>query len=361
MQIRQEELIAYLLGDAGPALRLTIEAALTADVQLRNRLRQLKILLGDLERQRTLHEPPSGLFERTMASIDQATDKQPVDEHAIDKQASKPDSRQVPQPAETPSVRLSCSLASVQPSRRSLWDSAGLSLSIAILACLFLPTILRARFESRRIQCSDNLRYLGEGLISLANLSIDQRFPAVPVEGPTAFSGIYAVYLNQANLLDNGSRLLCAGVPRTIENQGTTVELPSIAELQDALLCDRNSFEKWRRLAGGDYAYNLGVIESDQVVSPKSKGRAHFAILGDCPTVQGNRDEFNSHGRGALNILFEDGHVAFLAVSAWQDGGLDHPFRNQDGLHDVGMHINDASLAPSHFAPLAIRQALETN
>ncbi len=347
MRIRQEELIAFLLGDTAPDRHRAIVAALADSAELRERLAQLRAMLGHLESHRSQHEPPSGLADRTMQFIDRAN----TSETARDQQE-----RQT-QRVDAPAVCLSRPIAGVGvPSvRRSFWDSAGLSLSIAILACLFLPTILRARFESRRFQCADNLRYLGAGLISWANLASDQRFPAVPVEGPTAFSGIYAVHLNDATLLDSPSRLLCAGAPRITPSTLTTpMALPSISELKAALLCDLPTLQAWRKSVGGDYAYNLGVMESNQVVSPRSKGRTHFAILGDSPKIQGDRDEFPAHGRGALNVLYEDGHVEFVAVAAWQNGALEHPFRNQDGLHEVGIHINDASLAPSHFGPLGL-------
>jgi len=57
-----------------------------------------------------------------------------------------------------------------------------------------------------------------------------------------------------------------------------------------------------------------------------------------------------SHGGNGINVLFEDGRVQFVTLSAI-DELPDHPLLNHRGLREAGVNIDDASLAPSWSAP----------
>lgn len=335
MHIRDEELIAYLLGDADKSSRERIEVQLLASNQLRDRLRQLRIMLGHLDSHRAAYEVPADLLRRTLEFVQVNSSDERTDANT-------------PRSAGKVSLRPA-HLSPPAAVQRGVWDSVGMSLSIALLCCLLLPTILRARFESRRIQCMENLKYLGAGLIELAGLSTDQRFPAVAEIGPESFAGVFAVRLNDAGMLESTSRLICVSQPRSLNNGShDLIRLPSLAQFA---LLNRSEVSFFRRIAGGDYAYNLGVVEAGRVMAPRLEGRSNFAILADAPVMQPQSEFFIAHSGQGLNILFEDGHVEFIAVDGWNQPTLDHPFRNRRGAHDVGLDVDDASLAPSYFAP----------
>lgn len=335
MPIRDEELITYLLGDADQTLRARIENELLFSSSMRERLARLRIMLGHLDSQRGVYEVPSDLLKRTLDFVESHSNREVPNEVSRD-QAVKVSMRPVQGLAPA-------------ANHRGVWDSVVLSLSIAVLCCIFLPTVLRARFESRRIQCMDNLRYLGAGLIDWAGISSNQRIPAVAVEGPAAFAGVYAIRLNEAGLLESPARLICVSQPRNpVYSYQEPLQLPSMAQIA-LLSSDEISF--FQRVAGGDFAYNLGVVEAGRVMAPRLEGRSRFAILADAPVIREDSELFQAHGGQGLNILFEDGHVEFVTIHGWDQLSLDHPFRNRRGVHDVGVDVDDASLAPSHFAP----------
>jgi len=340
MPISDEDLIAYLLGDVNPQHRKRIEAGLSEDVDLRARLSELRMVLGQLDSLKCRYEPPADLFETTMARIDEAcntADRQKTDEQ---KSASEP----VKQP-----VRLaSCLGTSEHRVRRSTWDSTALIACVAVLFCLLIPTVLRARFESRRAQCAYRISYLGRGLIDLASVDPQQRFPAVAEEGPESFAGMFAIRLCDVGLVNAPSDLWCASLEGCRPSRGSLEYIPSMSQLRTF---DSPKLELCRNEAGGDYAYSLGLIDDGVIVPPRCEGRTHFAVLADAPIIQHGREEFVAHDGLGMNIFFEDGHVAFLVPECWQDEIGDNPFCNIRQDRAAGLNSRDASLGPSHFHP----------
>ncbi|MFO1066405.1 MAG: hypothetical protein U0892_21310 [Pirellulales bacterium] len=353
---REEDLISYLLGDADEALCRQIEAAIAVDASLRARLTELRGMLGELDAYAAeAIDPPAGLVERTLSYIDAAFTEGTVDERR-----------------EQDAVRLqSSSLGGEGRGRRSGWDMAVLSVSVLVLCSLLLPTVLRARFESRRAQCAYNLCELGRGLVSLATADKQQRFPAIPTEGPLSFAGYYAMRMQDVQLLGSPAQLNCPSVKN--------VGLEPLKEVPtEAIFLTANDAQQaaWRKTIGGDYAYNLGVIEEGEAMAPKLSGRSYFAILGDSPErVPGKQMLIAHEGRG-INIFYEDGHVRFINlgisdVSDLLDDGSrssgtvkpvlpvrreqavwqDHPYLNYDGKPAVGLFPNDATLGPSSAPP----------
>ncbi len=155
MPVSDEELIAYLLGDATPQQRKRVETGLADDENLRARLGELRLLLGHLDSLQHAYEPPVDLLASTMARIDAEAGEQ----------SKESESRELHSASK---VRLASSLsvAAETPVRRSTWDSMALVVCLAILYCLFLPTVLKARYESRKAQCAHNLRDTGRGLVN---------------------------------------------------------------------------------------------------------------------------------------------------------------------------------------------------
>ena len=73
MPISDEELIAYMLGDANPQQRKRVEMGLANDEDLRARLSELRMVLGQLNSCQISYEPPADLLATTMARIDDAS------------------------------------------------------------------------------------------------------------------------------------------------------------------------------------------------------------------------------------------------------------------------------------------------
>lgn len=380
MRIGDEELVQYLLGEADSGLREQVESALAAHAQLAKRLEELRAALGLLDGLSINAEPPSDLVERTMLRIDAET----ADAANVESCGSGDAAGSCEGPL-VHSRRASNSITASAPrSHRQWWDSAILSLSIVAICSLLLPLVLEARSQSRRLQCAYNLSSLGRGLTELAMLDSERRFPSVPASGPEAFAGIMAVRLHDASLLDSASLLKCASLPKSAADSPCLMRIPSREEFYDASADQR---QLWRCYVGGDYAYNLGVIDGGRVTGPKLEGRTHFAILADAPRIENDHEAFVAHEGLGVNIYYEDGHVAFVPVKrakpldhTWQEpaltrrtlsGGLkdkltgdkvlpveawpnadDDPFRNNRGLHACGLNPDDAVLGPSYSSPL---------
>ncbi len=342
MPISDEDLIAYLLGDADPQQCKRIETGLAEDESLRARLSELRMVLGQLNTLKTHYEPPADLFDKTMARIDEACN--PADSEKTG------DSHPPIVEPEAPAVQLAaCSGTSEHRVRRSVWDSAALTACVAVLFCLLVPTVLRARFESRKAQCAYRLSYLGRGLIDLALTDPQRRFPAVASEGPESFAGMYAVQLSGIGLVNSPAEVRCASLEGCRPLRGTLEYIPTVTQLKTF---EPAKLELCRNEAGGDYAYSLGLVDNGLIVPPRCEGRTRFAVLADAPLIQDGREEFVAHDGQGMNIFFEDGHVAFVLPQYWQNEIGDNPFRNIKFDHAAGLNANDASLGPSYFHPL---------
>ncbi len=225
------------------------------------------MLLGQLDSLQHTYDPPVDLLASTMARIDAEAAQQ----------SAEGDSREQSSGSKV-QLSSSFSAAAEAPVRRSTWDSMALVVCLAILYCLFLPTVLKARYESRKAQCAHNLHGAGRGLSECALLDPQRRFPAVAVEGPNSFAGIYAVSLSDRGMIKSASQLQCASFEGVRPIRAQLQTIPTMAQLRSM---DEAALRLCQASVGGDYAYNLGVVEDEQIVAPKYEGRSHFALLAD--------------------------------------------------------------------------------
>ncbi len=400
MQFSDEELIAYLLGDASRDLAERLQRQFLAEPELLERLTQFRILLGQIDSLGVPFEPPADLVDGTLARIDAVEEISP-NLPATGEVTYGSTAARLSQSSPNPPVLLS-SRGDTAPRRSSIWDSTALTVSLTILCCLALPTLVRVRFESRKAQCARNLSITGSELIQFALNSPDGRFPQVALAGPEAFAGVYAIYLHDIGAKLTPEQLQCASLNGTRDRFPSPVttasspsqfasSIPSFTELHRLAL---DELAQWQRTIGGDYAYNLGVAERGTIRAPKCDGRSQFAIIADAPVItpaSGSNSQpgepierFIAHEGRGINIFYEDGRVVFVTTASLirptavslepasaglasqgsigtrttvdnnmvVAGLIDNPMHNQHGVHEVGLHPQDASLAPSHFAPL---------
>ncbi len=332
MSFSDEDIFAFLLGEADEALRRQISEKLKSDSELVARVCHLRSSLNHLSGSGGCFEPPSGLVESTIQRV-----------VAGDSSSSGP--------------RLSSPKGFWKnPASRHRWaDSIALTVSLVALCCLFLPSIVSIRFETRRIQCAENLRQNGRALIEFAGLCPQNRFPAVAENGPEAFSGVFAVRLHQVGLLGSPRQLRCISIPRpNASDRSIAINLSSIPTIEQLHKIPQAQLVRLQQALGGDYAYNLGFIEQRKLKAPQNKGRRYFAILADAPIISQRVRRLSSHDGRGVNILFDDGHVEFVSrqildKSTQRD---DEPFCNRNGENQAGLDESDASLAPSNFSPL---------
>lgn len=340
MQISDEDLIAYLLGDASGELRRSIELQVATDLDLQRRLSELRQVLGQLDSVSSVYEPPADLVDSTLAFIDENAE----------------------QPVQLASSSLSP--AHSTPRRRtSYWDSPALSLSIIAMCCLILPTVVRARYESRRLQCANNFRVLGQHFTNYAQQSGQGRIPAIPLSGRASFAGFYRVGLAEAGIPVPASLLQCASRIGIDDADAADIrDMPRITHRGELELLTEEELELFQQHAGGDFAYSLGLQVAGQVVAPQQQSQSQLVISADSPVFDGSQERFVAHAGRGLNVLFLDGRVIFLDIDFFYQPDApgspktslnDDPFRNLRGTHEVGLSPQDASLAPSHFPPIA--------
>jgi len=390
MSVSDEDLIGFALGALEPAEHARVVAALQVNPILRERLAEITAALIPLDQ--ILEEEsasPPGLVDETLARI------------ANEPLPGTSDNRSIGQSRSTNrTVRLRNNDTDLEesPSRFRLWDTLALSTSILLVSSLLFPALLNGRSLARRVQCAHNLSSLASLLTQYASLATDGRIPEVPRDGYRSFAGIYAVQLNDAYLLENAKQLWCPSMSSFSPDCEMT--LPKDEQLRQASNAELALFQSW---VGGNYAYNLGVVDGRRLKAPRYLGRTQFAWLGDAPVITGSdnlpifsrvheafpnselsssagssvrwwtivgsldpncddarcdgRMTWLSHEGRGFNIVFEDGHVAFISVKGISPEGL-APYLNHAGSLEAGVEPNDSALGPSPFGPWTLTPAL---
>jgi hypothetical protein len=333
----RHDLIGYLMGALEPEEMERVTEALRQSPQLREELEQIRRSLEPLDDLEEIIEPPSDLLARTMAAIPMQGSAS-GDSDSVDRQheADSPTSR-------TPQQVMSAG-SFVHNHQWRLADVFGMAIAVVVLAGLVLPGIVRERAAARVAACQSQLREAGVALVEYLVHSDDQRFPGLMEEGPESFAGMYAIWLGEAGLSPRKHPLWCPSLDIPVDWVERSV--PTRVEIQNATPIELANFQK---NVGGHYAYSLGILERGRYRAPKFQGRSGFAILADAPLRTMDGWSTAHEGRG-FNILFEDGHIEFLAeFETWKLG--DHPFLNRSGVIEAGLDPNDASLGPSDAPP----------
>ncbi len=352
--MQDDLLIGYLLKALEPSEMLAVERQLQADPGLRARLEQLEAMLEPLSELDEPIEPPAGLLGRTMDAIDaQRAHEADLPTMYSDEDADRgheaffesvAESALAPGTAAASGSRgrdsagLSPTTPAASASGWSGWDVA-LSLSACLALCaLLFPALYRTREQARNAQCQDQLRELGNQLLAFAMKADDGRFPSLDPSGREAFAGVYSVRLKGAGLLDEDRLVWCPSSP---EDE----VVPGVPEPEQLAQADPASVPRLQRIAGGRYAYNLGVLENNRYHAPRLQSRGDFALLSDFVNRQGQSTHPTS-----FNVLYEDGHVSSVPLHtvSWQS---DHPFLNDAGRHEAGVTADDAVLGPSPAPP----------
>lgn len=342
MDFTDENLIAFLLGDASQDLRERIEEALVEEnlvdgSDLRDRLAHFRQLLGHMDSLGGIYEPPGDLVESTMERIEEVEAANSV------------------QPAA--SVGLSVSEGSEKSkgsNARSRIDSIVLTVCLGAVCCLVLPSIVTARFESRKLTCANNLAILGQSVNAFASQDPNGRYPQIGNSVVDGFAGFQLVQLRDNGYEVRPPQVRCASLMgcENLRPEIAIQRIPTFVELKEVAASELRA---WQAAIGGDYAYNLGIHSpGNGVVAPKSRGRANYALIADAPVFVDGGEEFIAHDGRGINILYEDGRVQFVSTpSKISEHVGDYPFRNLRDQHAAGLSEVDASLAPSEYSPLA--------
>lgn len=321
----QEQLLGYALGALDESEQRELEERLAQDPALRQQLEAVQQSLEPLAECWEDFDPPAGLVERTCDYV-----------------AAEASRLNRVIPGQLCGLPACAPEAADSRSRWRLLDWTVMGGICLAAAAIFFPAVVNSQFLARMNSCQNNLREIGMSLAHFAEIPGRGYFPAVPRSGPQACAGIYRPTLVDQRFLTDERVAVCPGSYYREELLARSA--PTLEELDRATGLQLRELQ---RLAGGTYAYVLGIQVNGELRPVLSRHRAHFAILADSPV-----EPFGlpTHGRGR-NLLFEDLQIRF--VSSLQDAGLvDDPFVNRYGDLEAGCDDNDAVLGPSSIPPL---------
>lgn len=322
----QDDLVGFLVGALDAEEHANIERKLEQDAELQRQLQRVAKKLEPLSLASVPVEPPVGLADRTLDAI--------FDQSATGMVEAK---NRVNSPHHFDRLQHESSAWSFS----DFVVAAGICLAAA---CLFFPAVLNSRFHSRLAHCQNNMREIGRGLNDYSMHYGGGYLPTIPASGNLAAAGSYAVMLRDNGLIDDTRVFNCPSRGKTI-----VIKIPASSELNQA---QGPKLIALQQQMGGDYAYTLGYLDDKgQLRGIKNQGRSRSVVLADAPFGNAARGDFGVHGAGQ-NVLFEDGHSAFLATRLRPGSDNDDFFVNDKGMVEAGLHESDSVLAPSATPPI---------
>ena len=333
----RDDLLGFVLGALDASEHEKIQRRLEQDAQLQQQLKHVQRGLELLQWDRQQIAPPAGLATRTCQLI-----------REISGSPAGPCVGPEVEPSRefllTPAARREA--ASDPPRVWTLADfvvAAGVCLAAA---CLFFPAIVASRYHSQLTVCANNLGELGQALAMYSQHDPRGLIPVVPASGNAAFAGVWVPKLLEKGLIDNELLVRCpARGEKTL-----VVQIPTLNEIYKA---QGPQLRRMHRVTGGDYAYRFGWMKDGRLQGIRYQGQTNSPLLADNPLDQALESCISSHGRGQ-NVLFEDGHVAFLTTRHRPGVERDDMFVNDLGLLEPGLHQNDCVLAPSPVSPVPV-------
>jgi len=359
----REDLLGFLTNGLSEQEHQRVLEALETNSELRAELDRLRQHLELLATGREIpSSPPPRLAARTCIEIWSQVEAAQVNELSSRRSDGKASSQTYLSQRETAWGEYR------SRSGLSLPDWLVLAGILVIAGFLFLPALSHSRFRARTAICQNNLRQLGLALSAYSDIH-QGFFPQLSLSGPRAFAGVFGPVLRDSALISSNNLLDCpGGGHRGLLARVTPVTLNQLDRAVGESLRDL------QRRAGGDYAYSLGHITSQQYRGPRNRHRSHFPILADCPSLPGLPSTLNSttrsvahnllsprtgsaplqrgglhspyHEEWGQNMLFEDGHYQLVSVSLGESI-RDDAFLTRHGFVAPGEDEEDAVLAPS--------------
>lgn len=314
------DLIGFVMGAVDAEEQAQIEQALDVDEELQQQLKLIRNALSPLESYRYC-EPPAGLADSTLDYVFEQVDSHKVQSAGLN--ALSPIAS---------AERISGSNA-----RWRMTDVLVLSVVLLCMAMLVSPALYNSRFVAGKLACQDNLQHLYRGMHNYS-LTNNGMYPVTPVS-KVSISGIQAPILREQGDIEE-TRFFCPTASETLawRKQG----IPAVQTVVDAT---PETLDKLAHM-GGTYGYNIGYQEQGQLRPVRHQGRPYFALVADRPTGDSISRRSLNHGGTGQNVLFEDGHVAFLRETKERTLG-DLYFVSDRGRVEPGIHNNDAVIMES--------------
>lgn len=356
-----EDLIGYLLGALEPHEMRRVAQWLEEDPEARRELEAIERSLRPLEEAYEPPEPPSqDLVAKTLAALPPLPDRSGEEGESVGKVGEEATSSGAVDHQAVDLPRLGPSIDTVRGRGYGWTDWLGAAAAAVVMLTVIIPALAAGRLEARKTACQDNLRQFGTAITQYVTRSPQERMPAVAEAGREAFAGVFMIRLNEAGLLTEPDLRWCPSLDQPLGTEAALTDLAAVPTLDELHGVPVDRLKQIQQYAGGQYAYNLGVVEDDRLKSPRFESRASFAIMSDAPlsgtTATTQHGRLVGHNGTGINVLYEDGRVRFRPTATLETIP-DHPLLNHRGEVEAGVSVDDATLAPSWRPPFVnVRQ-----
>ena len=327
----RHDLVGFVVGALEANEHEEVQQKLEKDPQLKQHLSLVERGLEPLAWDRDKVVPPAGLASRTCEYIANLDSTGKTNLTCVESDG-----------ALTPASQTEASGGVRRWTVADFVVAAGVCLAAA---CLFFPAIVNSRYHSQLAICQNKMKDVGRALVSYSQADERGMFPVIPNEGKLSVAGVYAPMLVENGHITDADKFYCPAKSQTV--------VLRIPHSKDVLSAEGNQLVSLHRSMGGDYAYILGFVKNGKLQGIRNRNRTHYPVLSDEPQEELTNSVISSHGRGQ-NVLFEDGHVAFLSTRNRPGVADDDMFRNYKGLQRAGIHSDDAVLAPSAVTPTPV-------
>lgn len=326
----QEDLLGYLLGALDEAEQERVKRYVAGHPEIQAELGKLQRCMLPLRMVDMPIEPPGGLARRSCEQIFAQAENWAEPRRTAVNESAGVDGWQI-------------------------WDLTMLMSVAVLMAMLIMPAVYRSREAARRLACASNLRHLSYAMRSHSEMH-GGRLPTIPMNGPAAVAGSYALRLKSLGLLPFDHVVLC---PST---DSSACERPfSIPTMDELLQLEGEPLLNVQRQLGGSYGFDIGRYINGVLVAAKDEGREYFAILSDAPEHSRGLGLVTSHAGNGRNVLFESGRISFVDSVKELSEGMDDYFHDRFSRLAPGADCNDAVLVESGMPILSVIYGCESN
>jgi prepilin-type processing-associated H-X9-DG protein len=320
MKQSNENLLGYLLNALDETSRREVEAYLAASAEAQGRLEFLRRALEPLAADQEETAPPGDLLYRTLGRVAEY--------------ACRRDLPRAPAPPRDQIITY-----------RSPWRRAEVLVAASILIVALgtaVSGLVQLRHSSAFVECKDNLRVF---YAALRPYHVEHKhFPDVTAEAPHNVAGMMVPILVNAGVLDSAHvSVRCPG------NGGAS---PCPVTYENTKDLSEDEFSKVAPRLMSWYAYSLGYFDQAGTYhAPHLSGRvdSHIPLMSDRPPFGNDMGNSPNHGGTGQNVLFQDGHVAYLTTRSL---GFDEDiFLNQAHEERAGRDVYDGCLGRSAARP----------
>ena len=324
------DLVGFVLGALEPEEHSRVAAKISGSPELQDAVDRLYASLPKTQESWQSVRPPSGLARRACEKVvdfDRTRELFAQNDFAQNELAS--------QSASKPHA-----YAASGWSWRDFVVLAGTCLAVALI---LLPSILNSRYQARIAMCQNNLRQVSTALQHYSQ-SHAGFLPSGDPSSRLGVAGAYGPILKDAELIQD-RLLLCPSSPLSQSD----FSIPTSLEITQS---DGAKLSHLHRKMGGTYAYTMGYYDQEGWHAPRASQRPYVMVMADT-NDSSNSQYSRRHGSRGQNILFEDGHTAFLQdCSAHLLGDDDSIYVNRFGLVAAGVDPLDTVLGPSFARPV---------